>query len=84
MDAAGCQWALADALRRECGVDYRKNMEGLFGAVDPRRDDAVSNAARLLRHHEAVGNVMPSAMNPATRVADILGELGPHLERGGD
>lgn len=67
-----------------CGIDYRKNMEGLFGAVDPRRDVAISNAARLLRHHEAIGNARPSTMNPATRVADILGELGPYLERDGD
>ncbi|MBM6816685.1 RloB domain-containing protein [Olsenella uli] len=84
MDAAGCQRALSDALSRELGVDYRKNMDGLFQLIDPMRDVAVGNAARLARHHEEIGNSRPSAMNPGTRVADIFGEVGPYLEGSGD
>ena len=82
MDAAECQRTLASALRRECGVDYRKNMDCLFDAVDSKRSAAVVNASRLFGHHEAIGNVKPSSMNPATRIADIFGEFGPYLERG--
>lgn len=82
MDAGGCQRTLASALRRECGVENRKNMDCLFGVVDSKRSAAVDNATRLLRHHEAIGNVKSSSMNPATRIADIFGEFGPYLEKG--
>lgn len=34
------------------------------------RRDAEANAARLARHHEAIGNDRPSSMNPGTRVAN--------------
>lgn len=79
MDAAGCQRALADCLARELGVDYRKNMDGLFELIDPMRRDAEANAARLAKHHKAIGNDRPSSMNPGTRVASIFEELGPYL-----
>lgn len=79
MDAATCQKALADSLARGFGADYRKNMGGLFALIDPMRRDAEANAARLARHHEEIGNVRPSTMNPGTRVADIFEELGPYL-----
>lgn len=84
MDAASCQRALADTLKREFGVDYRKNMDGLFALVDPKRRDAVANVSKLARHHEAIGNDRPSTMNPGTRVANIFSELGPYLEEGRD
>lgn len=82
MDASGCQRALADVLEREFGVAYRKNMDGLFSLVESRRRDAVANAAKLVRHHEAIGNDHPSTMNPGTMVADIFDELGSYLGEG--
>ena len=82
MDAAACQKALTDGLAHEFRVDYRKNMDGLFALVDPMRQDAETNAARLARHHEAIGNDRPSSMNPGTRIADIFEELGPYLGEG--
>lgn len=82
MDASSCQRALADALEREFGVGYRKNMDGLFTLIDPTRREAELNAARLARHHETIGNDRPSTMNPGTRIADIFEELGPYLGEG--
>ena len=79
MDAAACQKALADSLARGFGADYRKNMGGLFALIEPMRQDAEANAARLVRHHEEIGNDRPSSMNPGTRVAGIFEELGPYL-----
>lgn len=84
MDAASCQKVLADALKRELGVDYRKNMDGLFALVDFKRRKAVANVARLAKHHETIGNDRPSTMNPGTRLADIFEALGPYLKEGRD
>lgn len=79
MDAAACQKALNDALKREYGVDYRKNMDGLFGLVDYKRDAALSNAAKQEKYHVSIGNEKPSMMNPGTRMADLFAEIGPYL-----
>ena len=80
MDASGCQRTLADTLRRDCGIEYRKNMERLFEVMSRGRTTAESNAARLAKHHESIGNDRPSAMNPGTRIPDIFVEFGPYLE----
>lgn len=79
MTAAECQRALAQAMSKGLGVDYRKNADGLFGLVDENRAEAMMRAARLDGHHDSLGNVRPSDRNPATRVGDIFGELGPYL-----
>lgn len=83
MDAASCQKTLEDALKREYGVEYRKNMGNLFELIDSRRDAAAKNSSRLVKHHTSIDNDKPSTMNPGTRVADIFDEIGPYLEKGG-
>lgn len=80
MDAAGCQRALADALKRQCGADYRKSMDGLYALVDRWRADAGANVARLRAHHESIGNDKPSQMNPGSRVGEIFDEVSPYLD----
>ena len=80
MSAAECQRALSLSMSRELGVDYRKNVEGLFGLVDGRRPEAMARADCLAVHHGSLGNARPSAQNPATKVGDIFEELGPYLE----
>ena len=82
MDAGACQKALANELKRELGVEYKKNMEGLFSLIDSRRQDAVVNVGRLVRHHRSIGNDKPSAMNPGPKVPDIFDELGAYIRRG--
>lgn len=80
MDASDCQKALDDALRREFGVRYRKNMDGLFSLIESRRQGAGTNAVKLIKHHKAIGSNRPSIMNPGTKVTDIFEELGPYIE----
>ena len=79
MSAAECQRTLSQAMSKGLGVDYRKNIDGLFDLVDENRAEAIARAARLDGHHDSLGNVMPSDRNPATRVGDIFEELGPYL-----
>ena len=83
MDAATCQRALSGALSRELGRSYAKNMDGLFGALEPLRPVAEGNVAKLEGHHESLGNGRPSEMVPCTRVGDIFREIGPYLRGGG-
>ena len=54
MTAAECQRALAQAMSRELGIEYRKNLDGLFGAVDGERADALRCAGRLRAHHRGL------------------------------
>lgn len=75
--AAECQRALSQAMSRELGVEYRKNIGGLFDLVDGRRLEATARGARLAAHHDDLGNARLSDRNPATRVRDIFEELGP-------
>lgn len=82
MNASSCQRALADILEREFGVSYRKNMDGLFSLVELRRQGAVVNANKLIKHHKTIGNDRPSIMNPGTKIADIFDELGSYLGEG--
>ena len=79
MTAAECQRVLAQAMSKDLGVEYRKNLGGLFGMVDENRAEAIARAGRLDGHHDSLGNVRPSDRNPATRVGDIFEELGPYL-----
>lgn len=82
MDAEACQKALANELKQEFGVEYKKNMEGLFSLIDSRRQDAAVNAERLARHHKSIGNDRPSTKSPGTKVPDIFDELGAYLGEG--
>ena len=79
MSAVGCQRALSQAMLREFGVEYRKNIDGLFGLIDGHRAEAVRRSTRLAKYHGSLGNVSPSSQNPATKVGDIFEELGPYL-----
>ena len=79
MTAAECQRALAQAMSKDLGVEYRKNLGGLFDLVDENRAEAIARAGRLDGHHDSLGNVRSSDRNPATRVGDIFEELGPYL-----
>ena len=79
MTAAECQRALAQAMSKDLGVDYRKNIDGLFGMVDDKRPEALQRAQRLKAHHEGLGNAKPSAQNPATKVGEIFDVIGPYL-----
>ena len=79
MSAAECQRALAQAMSKDLGVEYRKNLGGLFGMVDGQRAEALHRVQRLEAHHGELGNAKPSAQNPATKVGEIFDVIGPYL-----
>lgn len=79
MSSDGCQRMLVQILDKECGVEYRKNLGGLFELVDKGRGEAIERARQLEEHHAALGNVRPSEKCPATRVGDVFAEIGPYL-----
>lgn len=79
MSASDCQHALAQEMLKNLGIEYRKNLDGMFGAVDDRRGEALQRAGRLVTYHRGLGNVKPSAQNPATKVGEIFDVIGPYL-----
>ncbi len=79
MTAVECQRALAQAMSKDLGVEYRKNLGGLFGMVDGQRAEALHRVQRLEAHHGELGNAKPSAQNPATKVGEIFDVMGPYL-----
>lgn len=79
MTAAECQRALSQAMSKNLGVEYCKNLDGLFGMIDGQRAEALQRATRLAAHHEGLGNAKPSAQNPATKVGEIFDVIGPYL-----
>lgn len=79
MSAAECQRALAQAMSKDLGIEYRKNLGGLFEAVDDKRGEALQRAGRLDTHHGELGNLKPSLQNPATKVGEIFDVIGPYL-----
>lgn len=79
MTATECQRALAQAMSKDLGVEYRKNLGGLFGMVDGQRAEALHRVQRLEAHHRELGNIRPSAQNPSTKVGEIFDEIGPYL-----
>lgn len=79
MSAAECQRALAQAMSKDLGIEYRKNLGGLFEAVDDKRGEALQRAGRLDTHHRELGNLKPSLQNPATKVGEIFDVIGPYL-----
>lgn len=79
MTADECQRALAQAMSKDLGIEYRKNLGGLFGMVDGQRAEALQRSEHLASHHEDLGNVKPSAQNPATKVGEIFDVIGPYL-----
>ncbi|MDO4854925.1 MAG: RloB domain-containing protein, partial [Coriobacteriia bacterium] len=79
MTAAECLRALAQAMSKDLGVEYRKNLGGLFGMVDGQRAEALHRVQRLEAHHGDLGNAKPSAQNPATKVGEIFDVIGPYL-----
>lgn len=79
MSAAECQRALAQAMSKDLGIEYRKNLGGLFEAVDDKRGEALQRAGRLDTHHRELGNLNPSLQNPATKVGEIFDVIGPYL-----
>lgn len=79
MSAAECQRALSQAMSNDLGIEYRKNLGGLFGMVDGQRAEALHRVQRLEAHHGELGNAKPSAQNPATKVGEIFDVMGPYL-----
>lgn len=77
MSAAECQRALSQAMSKGFGVDYRKNIDGLFDLVEENREEALARAARLDGHHDSLGNMRPSDRNPATKVGTYSRSWGP-------
>lgn len=66
-------------MSKDLGVEYRKNLGGLFDMVNNQRAEAVHRAQRLEAHHGELGNAKPSAQNPATKVGEIFDVIGPYL-----
>lgn len=64
---------------RDLGIEYRKNLDGLFEVVDGKRGEALQRVGRLVTYHRGLGNVKPSAQNPATKVGEIFDVIGPYL-----
>lgn len=79
MSAAECQRALGQAMSKDLGIEYRKNLDGLFEAVDDKRGEALQRAGRLDTQHRELGNLKPSLQNPATKVGEIFDVIGPYL-----
>ena len=79
MSPSDCQHALAQEMSKNLGIEYRKNLDGMFGAVDDRRGEALQRAGRLVTYHRGLGNVKPSAQNPATKVGEVFDVIGPYL-----
>lgn len=79
MSAAECQRGLAQAMSKDLGIEYRKNLAGLFDVVDSKRGEALRRAGRLVTYHRGLGNVKPSAQNPSTKVGEIFDVIGPYL-----
>ena len=79
MTAAECQRALSQAMSKDLGVEYCKNLDGLFGIVDGKRPEALQHAKRLKAYHEKLGNDKPSEQNPATKMGDMFDVIGPYL-----
>ena len=79
MSASDCQHALAQEMSKNLGIEYRKNLDGMFGAVDDRRGEALQRAGRLVAYHRELGNIKPSAQNPSTKVGEIFDVIGPYL-----
>lgn len=79
MSASDCQHALAQEMSRDLGIEYRKNLDGLFEVVDGKRGEALQRVGRLVTYHRGLGNVKPSAQNPATKVGEIFDVIGPYL-----
>lgn len=79
MSASDCQHALAQEMSRDLGIEYRKNLDGLFEVVDGKRGEALRRVGRLVTYHRGLGNVKPSAQNPATKVGEIFDVIGPYL-----
>ena len=73
------QHALAQEMSKNLGIEYRKNLDGMFGAVDDRRGEALQRAGRLVAYHRELGNIKPSAQNPSTKVGEIFDVIGPYL-----
>lgn len=44
-----------------------------------KRGEALQHAGRLVTYHRRLGNVKPSAQNPATKVGEIFDVIGPYL-----
>lgn len=44
-----------------------------------KRGEALQRAGRLVTYHRRLGNVKPSAQNPATKVGEIFNVIGPYL-----
>lgn len=68
MTAAECQHALAQAMSKDLGTEYRKNLDGLFGLIDDRRAEALQGAARLAEHHESWAIARRRSKTPRPRL----------------
>ena len=79
MSAAECQRALAQAMSKDLGIEYRKNLDGLFETVDDKRGEALQRAGRLVAYHRELGNIKPSAQNPSTKVGEIFDVIGSYM-----
>lgn len=66
-------------MSKDLGVEYRKNLGGLFDMVDGQRAEALHRVQCLETHHGELGNAKPSAQNPATKVGKIFDVIGPYL-----
>lgn len=79
MNPAECVRAVGDAFKRDFGVEYSKNLEGLFGLLVSKRADAIANAEHLEAYHVSNVNDLPSKRNPGTSFNEIFGEMEPYL-----
>lgn len=66
MDSASCCKALSDALKREFGILYKKNMDGMSELLFAKLEVARANALKLRRYHADIGNDTPSSQCPCT------------------
>ena len=79
MDSASCCKALSDALKREFGILYKKNMDGMSELLFAKLEVARANALKLRRHHANIGNDTPSSQCPCTNVDAIFEVMGEFL-----
>jgi|SRR5438094_6042631 len=61
------------------GVNYEKGMETLYDLLSSRQHDAISNATKLIRHHQDTSDGALHNCCPSTNVQSLVSKLNKYL-----
>ncbi len=84
MDATQVYKKVDTEFKKQFGASYLKNANDHFGKLRSLLPGAKQNARQLHEQHREDEAAKPSAMNPCTKVFELLDELEGYLEGGGD